>query len=250
MLLEHPAGQYSFLKGIAPYSCGVCARPGHEIVRVTLACPVGWEAGFARVETYLREQTLPQSALCGMELRSPAPFTMSGFIDFNQAYCARLQALDLYVDGLNPLARTNVAPVLNPPTQVVLHAFSFVRPVSGSCPATFVVAGAGELRDGLLQEHRIIRPGDTTPAAMAEKTAYVMQVMAERLEGLGGTWQDVTAADVYTAHLRPEQLTDLVLSRLEPCGRGGIVWHCSRPPVQGIDFEMDLRSVRCEIVLS
>ena len=33
-LVDHPVGNYRFLPGIAPYSCGVVSAPGYEIVHV------------------------------------------------------------------------------------------------------------------------------------------------------------------------------------------------------------------------
>ena len=81
-----------------------------EIVRVVLAEPLPWREGFERVDAYLAAEGCDRVALCAMELRSPAPFTMQGFIDFNREYCAVLKAWGLYVDELNPVARTNVAP--------------------------------------------------------------------------------------------------------------------------------------------
>jgi hypothetical protein len=30
---------------------------------------------------------------------------------------------------------------------------------------------------------------------------------------------------------------------------GGLVWHFARPPVQGLDFEVDVRRVACELVI-
>lgn len=41
-LTDHPAGNYRFLPGIAPCSCGVVASPGFEIVQVTLQRPVAY----------------------------------------------------------------------------------------------------------------------------------------------------------------------------------------------------------------
>ena len=110
MLIAHPKGHYRFLQGIDPYSCGVVAEPGWEIVRVVLAEPLPWREGFERVDAHLAAEGCDRVSLCAMELRSPAPFTMQGFIDFNREYCAVLQAWGLYVDELNPVARTNVAP--------------------------------------------------------------------------------------------------------------------------------------------
>ena len=66
MLLHNPQGHYRFLKGIAPYSCGVIADEGFEIVHVTLATPPPWREGFTRVAQHLESEGRPRTALCGM----------------------------------------------------------------------------------------------------------------------------------------------------------------------------------------
>ena len=50
MLIAHPKGHYHFLQGIDPYSCGIIADPGYEIIHVTLAEALPWRAGFERVD--------------------------------------------------------------------------------------------------------------------------------------------------------------------------------------------------------
>ena len=86
----------------------------------------------------------PRQALCGIELRSPRPFTFQGFADFNGGYVDILKSWDILLDGLNPVARTNVAPEVDPPGEPLLYGFSYTVP-SGQTAITFVVAGAGEL---------------------------------------------------------------------------------------------------------
>ena len=243
MLITHPKGHYRFLRGIDPYSCGVVAEPGWEIVRVALAEPLPWRAGFERVEAHLAAEGCDRTALCAMELRSPAPFTMQGFIDFNRDYCAVLRAWGLYVDELNPVARTNVAPACDPPAVPSLYAFSYAVPNDQLDRKTLIVAGAGELRGGRLVPEGIIRPGDSSPAAMREKAAYVAQVMSERLAGLGGTWALIDAVDVYTIYPLAEILAEILLPTMGAARRGGVCWHYARPPVVDIDFEMDLHGV-------
>lgn len=124
-LIDHPTGNYRFLPGIAPYSCGVVAAPGFEIVHVTLARPVPYRVGFARIEQFLSDAKRPRASLCAIELRSPRPFTFAGFAKFNAEYAAILQEWGLFVDEKNPVARTNVAPELHPPTEPVLYGFSY-----------------------------------------------------------------------------------------------------------------------------
>lgn len=243
MLIAHPQGHYRFLRGIDPYSCGVVAEPGWEIVRVVLAEPLPWREGFERVEAHLAAEGCDRVALCAMELRSPAPFTMQGFIDFNRDYCAVLQAWGLYVEELNPVARTNVAPACDPPAEPSLHAFSYAVPNNRIDRKTLIVAGAGELRAGRLVSEGIIRPGDTSPAAMREKAAYVAQVMGERLAGLGGTWDLIDEVDVYTIYPLAEILAEILLPTMDAARRCGVCWHYARPPIVDIDFEMDLHGV-------
>ena len=79
MLRDCPNGGYRFLPGISAFSSGTVAMPGHEIVHVTLASPIPWRDGFARIDRHLRTENRPRTALCGIELRSPQPFTFDGF---------------------------------------------------------------------------------------------------------------------------------------------------------------------------
>ncbi len=247
MLANNLSGHYRFLAGIEPYSCGVVADPGWEIVRVTLPALIPWREGFAYVDDTLRRAVLERGALCAMELRSPQPFDMDGFIEFNRGYRDVLQQWKLLVNGVNPIARTNVAPLTNPPTSVSLHAFSFVRPNADRKRPTFIVAGAGELREGILESQGVVRRGDVSPGAMLEKSAYVLGVMTDRLNGLGVSWDRATAVDLYTVHSLEEPLRRQLLDTIGPAARHGLCWHIARPPVLEIEFEMDVRGVACEL---
>jgi len=242
-LVNHPRGSYRFLPGIAPYSCGVIANPGHEIVHVTLEVAQPWREGFEFVDRFFRKQSRQRAELCAMELRSPKPFTMPGFIEFNRGYCAVLEEWGVFVDGVNPVARTNVCPITLDGAEPVLHAFSFVRPNARLQRQTFIVAGAGELVEGTLVNDGILRRGETSTEAIAEKAHYVCGVMAERLRGLGGTWDEVTTVNAYTIHPPHPLLETLVLPALPAARRHGVTWHYTRPPVVDIEFEMDLRGV-------
>ena len=158
-MIPHPHGDYHFLPGIAPYSCGVVSSPGFEIARVTLHRPVPYPVGFDVIERYLARIGRPKATLCGIELRSPRPFSFEGFAQFNAGYARILEDWGVFVDGVNPVARTNVAPEVNPPAEPVLYGFSFSRPCDPALPPTFVVAGAGELPEGILKHDAIVRVG-------------------------------------------------------------------------------------------
>jgi hypothetical protein len=82
-LIPHPHGDYLFLPGISPYSCGVVSAPGFEIAHVTFRHPIAYRRMFDLIENYLKDSRRPKAALCGIELRSPRPFTFSGFAEFN-----------------------------------------------------------------------------------------------------------------------------------------------------------------------
>ena len=53
MLIENPKGNYSFLKGIAPYSGGVVASRGFAIEHARLQPALALRAGFAAVAGHL-----------------------------------------------------------------------------------------------------------------------------------------------------------------------------------------------------
>ncbi|HRJ43904.1 MAG: hypothetical protein KJZ86_06965 [Caldilineaceae bacterium] len=247
-LIDNPSGNYRFLTGIAPYSAGVTALPGYEIVRAVLARPLPWQDAFDRIERHLYSLGRSHSALCAVELRSPAPFSFAGFAAFNGEYQRRLAKWNLLIDGINPIARTNVAPAVHPPAQPSLYAFSYTRPIDNpDAVRTFIVAGAGDLRDQAdLSPAAIVRPGETSAEAMAEKAGAVLAVMQARLFGLGVAWADVSGVGVYTVQPLHPLLDSTLLVSLHEATSCGIHWHYSRPPIAGLEFEMDLRGVRVE----
>ena len=247
-LSEHPGG-YRFLPGIAPYSCGVVSAPGFEIVHVTLHRPVPFLAGFEVIARHLASDGRPRAALCGVELRSPRPFTFAGFAEFNAGYARVLEDWGLFVGGVNPVARTNVAPEVLSPDEPALYGFSYARPDPDGLPPTFVVAGAGELPEGVLAADAIVRAGDTSAEGIVAKARFVMDLMEDRLRGLGVAWPGVTAIDLYTVHPTDRVVPDVVLSRAGTASTHGVRWFYSRPPIVGIEFEMDLRGVRTELRL-
>ena len=129
-----------------------------------------------------------------------------------------------------------------------MHGFSYTIESERREP-TLVVAGAGELKSSQLAESEIVRFGDTSNEGLAEKASTVLDIMSKRLEGLQADWPLVTAVDVYCVHNIHAILETVILPRLREAARGGIRWFHARPPVVGIDFEMDVRAVGRELVL-
>jgi hypothetical protein len=248
MLSENKPGNYYFLKGIAPYSAGVSAEPGFEIVHVRLSRYVPLRAGLHAVEAHLRKAGRPLQTICGMELRSPKPFTFTGFNEFNAGYVDLLKQRDLLVDGMNPIARTNVAPVVNPPAEPTLYGFSYTIQSSAK-RKTFVVAGAGELPEGSLDARDVVRAGESSPAAIQDKMRFVIGLMEERLKGLGVNWNDVTVTEIYSVHDIHPFLKAELLERQKDGGAHGLTLHYSQPPIESIEYEMDLRGCATELLI-
>src|SRR5690606_20564868 len=94
----------------------------------------------------------------------------------------------------------------------------------------------------------IIRRGETTDEAMAEKAAYVCSIMEKRLFGLEAGWSDVTTIEVYTVHPVHRLIESLLLPKIPASRQRGLLWHYTRPPVENIEYEMDLRGVVTEWV--
>ncbi|MCA8928834.1 MAG: RidA family protein [Alphaproteobacteria bacterium] len=241
--VENPRGGYLYLPAGYPFSSGTAALPGYEVVNAVFRRPVPWREGFAVVDRHLTAAGRPKQALCGVELRCPKPMTPDGFHEFNTGYRAILEDWDIIVDGVNPVGRTNVSPVVNPPSETLMYGFSYTVE-NADIPRTFCGAGGGETTaDG------VVREGDTSPDGMREKTARVMAIMEARLAGLGMQWSDVTTVNVYTAVTDAGWLAPQLLSRMGPDAVHGIHWHLSRPPIIGLDFEMDLRGTRTKLWL-
>ena len=248
MLVENKKGHFSFVKGISPYSGGAVASPGYEIEHVRLAPAVPLRQGFDRIQSHLRSLKVSPQQLCGIELRSPKPFTFRGFGEFNAGYVDVLKSWGILQDGLNPVARTNVAPEVDPPAEPSMYGFSYTVPSQEKRP-TFVIAGAGELPEGSLDPHDLIRPGETSADALLEKARFVMGLMEGRLFGLGCEWPQVTAIDIYTVHPIDKIVTAEILPRAGKAAHQGLTWYYTRPPITGIEFEMDMRGCRRELVL-
>lgn len=249
MLIANKRGNYSFLKGIAPYSAGVVAEAGYEVVHARFLHTLPLRAGFDAVAAHLKAVGRPLQAMCAMELRSPKPFTFAGFGQFNAGYVDVLQKWDILLEGgINPVARTNIAPAVRPPAEPSLYGFSYTVP-SKVRRKTFIVAGAGELPEGSLDPKDVVRRGDLSAAGLQEKARFVMDLMEGRLRGLGVSWSGVTVCEIYTVHEIHGFLESTVQKRLEEGGAHGVTWHYSRPPIETIEYEMDMRGCATELVI-
>jgi hypothetical protein len=247
-------GGYRYIKGVFQYSSGVAAEAGYEIERARFASALPLAHAYAAVEAHLKTLGRPTTAFAACELRSPEPLTEQGFYDFNKVYVQTLERWGIYKGGdqpVNPVARTNVSPMYHKPKEPVMHAFSYTvsrGTDAGAARGSFITAGAGELRSGSGPlSQRVVRYNDTSPEGLREKVRYVADEMERRLRLLGFSWKDAVSTQLYTVldigHLIGEELA------ARGAGEGGLVWTYARPPVIGLDYEMDVRGAAREIVI-
>lgn len=242
------AGGYRYIPAVFQYCAGVAAEPGFEIERARFRTPLPLGDAFLAVEAHLRAIGRPTTAFAQCELRSPGQFTDQGFIDFNRHYVTTLERWGLYRDGVNPVARTNVCPVYYGPAVPSMIAFSYTVPARASRAGTFMLSGGGDARSGPgTYRERIVRVDDTSPEALREKVVFVMNEMERRLHLLGFTWADALGTQAYTV----QNIGHLVGEELAKRGaiNAGLHWYYARPPVIGLEYEMDVRGAARDIVL-
>jgi len=238
MTSDFTAGNYRFIPAVFQYSAGSAALPGYEIERVRFDKWLPLAEGFAAVARYLRDAGRPLTSFCACELRSPAAFTDEGFRKFNEHYVRTLAEWGIYDarTRTNPVARSNVCPELDPPSEPSFHAFSFTRPSTNASP-TFVIAGSGESQEGGgTYAERTVRYRDLSPEGIAEKVRYVVGVMEKRMAEFGAGWKDATATQTYTVHDIYPVFADTVVRR--GAARAGLT-----------EYEMDCRRVLREVVI-
>ena len=123
-------------------------------------------------------------------------------------------------------------------------------PLPAGVPAapSFIVSGSAEAPEGKGgYAGHVIRAGDVSPDGLRDKMRWVLGEMERRMGMLGVGWRDVGSTHVYTVH----DIHPLIESELLPRGAapGGITWHFVRPPVDILDYEMDVRRVFDDRVL-
>jgi hypothetical protein len=234
----HWSKTYRYVPGISAYSAGIAAEPGYEIAGLRFRQPLPVRSAFLALDRELATRSLAPAAVAGFELRSPEPVGLGAFADFNSGYEGLLAERDMVRDGVNPVARTNVAPVASPPGDVVILGAFIVRPCATDGGIDYVVAGSGEVA-GPLERDNIVALGDLSQDGLAAKAGCVLGEMRSRMTALGaGPGPNVI--NVYTAH-EIRGLAELIETHLSAAGQSGYVHWRARPPVTDIEFEMDCR---------
>ncbi|MDB5852108.1 MAG: cnbZ [Herminiimonas sp.] len=253
------AGGYRYLPAVFQYSAGVAAEPGYVLEQARFVKPMPLAEAYRAVEKHLKNLGRPSTAFAHCELRTPQQFNDQGFIDFNREYVKTLEDWGIYqpegktADGtlraaINPVARTNVCPQYFKPDAMAMFAFTYTMP-SDSGISSFMLSGGGEARKGSESyRERIAAFGDTSASGLRTKLDVVLREMSERLQSLGFGWDDVTTAQLYSV----QDMGALVGEVLAKNGHipGGVTWHYARPPVTGLEVEMDLRGAVRQIFIS
>lgn len=246
--VEAPNSGYRYMPGVAQYSCGIAALPGYALKRVRFSNVVPLKEAFDRIAEIIKADGRPLTAFGACELRSPAPFTEEGFVAFNNIYIKTLEEWGVIRGGVNPVARSNICPEVNPPAGPGFHAFTYAVEAKDA-PTSFVVAGSAEAPEGKgpYRDHTV-RLGETSADALAEKARWVLAEMERRMSAFGGDWSQLTATQLYTVH----DAYALFRSELAPRGlfSNGLTWHFNRPPVKDLEYEMDCRRVHIEQVVA
>lgn len=247
--IPHPGGGFRFTRGTRFFAGGVVAESGYDIVRARLARPVPLAAGVEGIRQYLVRLDRPVRALCGLELRAPRQYaTQDDFAAFNDDYVDRLRRLDLVIDGMVPLTRANLAVADEGVHEQCVYAFMYTCPsaVGGQAFATSAHADVQKLGDGRIET---VAEGDTSPHGLTVKVTFVVQQVEGQLRELGVSWADATQINAYAAHPIGPQIEGVILPAVGVAARHGVTWHFARPPVVGLDFELDIRAVRQEVVV-
>jgi hypothetical protein len=176
----------------------------------------------------------------------PKVLSRESFDQFNRAYLAQLKSWNLEVSGANPVARTNMVPVIGPMAEPMIAGFFHTAPMAAT--PNWLLSGVPEFTD-LKGQIAVAAPGDTSTAGLRIKAEAIFNVIAERLRELEASWGQATAVNIYTIYDLHALLEDLILPTIGDAAYAGLTTHHGRPPITGLDLEIDAwASTRQEIV--
>jgi len=229
------------------FSRGVATQPGYEFSRVRFLNRPLLEPGLRAMHAYITAHDRPPSALAAVELRLPAPLSGPDGSAANAAYAASLREAGFVVPGdLRPEARSNMAPLVDPPAALSIHAFTFAVPAaSRATPFTpdYVISGRPDISEG----GELIAGHDYASAGMHAKAVFILGWLTDRITELGGDPARATGFQIYTRHAIDGIIVD-PLSR-SPLSRAGFTLVPGDPPGTAFELEFDVRSVSRELVL-
>jgi len=239
-LTHHDTGGYAYDPGLRFASNGVVSLPGTVIDHAILQTPLGFDEGCEAIRQHLHEMEVDLDGLCGIEVRLPATLTLDEFVAFNNRYLEKLDGWGLLRSGGSPLARTNVSPTSNPPSQPSVIAASYAT--TRSAPqTTYVISGVADLPAGGQYPEDVLRRGDQTVGALGEKAELIVRILEEYIAALGVQWLSGDIVNLYSHHDLAKIITADVLPAAGHVPDYGVVLHDAAPPVVDLELEIDVR---------
>jgi hypothetical protein len=246
-LIDNKAGAYMILPGGGAFCSGVIPYEGFEIVRVLLRPWIALEQGYSFIENYLKSVGRPVQAFCGIELRVPAPLAMNDWSSFNVPYLAQLRKWGLIFGDQSGVCRSNIALALHPPATTSVCAFTYTAPAPAPAKSkTFFLSGQADID----ASGKAIADSDTGPTAMQKRARYTIDAVGTTLAKLGVSWQDTTQIALFHAHDIPGLWEPKLLGSLGEALSRGVLVYRARPPIAGLEVELEARAVRQEMVVA
>ena len=212
--------------------------------------PLPLAAGFAWIERYLGEQGVPLAAFCACELRSPAQFTDTGLYRIQPPLHRHATALgrdDRTRTTTRWRAATSSHRSTSRPNRASTRSASRVLPPARQGRSSSPAAARRATDPRRIASARCVtaRPA---PTRCVRRRCSCWGGWRSGWPSLGKTWADTTATQVYTVYDVHTSLADEIVRR--GAARHGLVWHFARPPVEGLEYEMDCRSVPVEHIVT
>ena len=232
MLSNFAPGSYRFIVATGrPFSSGVVADRGFDLVRAVFSRPLPLGDGLDAARRHVESAGRPATALAGFELRIPEPLSRADFDAFNAPYVERMANLGLRSGSEWVTARTNVAPTIAGVREPSLYAFAYTVPRGLRAGPAFRLSGATESRH---------------EGSAADRLRSIVEELEARMVELGVSWDDATAINLYSA---TGARVDQVAAGINSAALRGLNWFPSLPPIRDFEFEIDARGMGTDIVL-
>lgn len=248
MRIPNLRGNFHFTRGSAFYASAVVADAGFGIVRAFFENPVPLDTGFSAIQRELESRGRPAQALCGIELRAPAPYpNRAVFMEFNSKYVDRLRSLDLLVEGLVPITRVNVAVTDGSVEEESVYAFLYTVPSSSR--STFATSALPYRRLNADRAVDNVGVGDLSAEGLKEKLSSVAHAVDAKIQEIGASWDFATQIRIYTVRPIGNLLPEIILPLAGSGGRHGLKWYYLYPPVEDLELEIDVHGVLHDVLI-
>ena len=120
------------------------------------------------------------------------------------------------------------------------------EPPTSAKGKTFFLSGQADID----ASGKIIAEGDIRPAAMHMRARYTIDTVGATLAKLGASWQETTQIALFHVHDIPDLWEAALLGSLGEALRRGVLVYRARPPIAGLEVELEACAVRQELVVA